>query len=291
MTEQELRAQVAHLQIVVKRLMNTSLSGDFSSAFRGGGLEFSQLRQYQRGDEVRSIDWKSSAKMHKLMVKEFIQEKERTVIIALDISSSLNCSSQYDLKQSYAHNMAASLAMIAQNTNDKVGLLLFADGVQRYVPPRKGRGHGAYIVRQIFSTPVAARVQTDFTVAFNHLASMRERGAIVFVVSDWIADEEGYTSLLPVVGRQYETVAVRVVDPRERHMPDVGVLPVIDPETGQTVLLDTRGAAGRALNEQLGKRLHDQKRLLKKNSIDVLDIDVGNSFVDALASFFYGRAR
>lgn len=291
MNEQELRAKVAHLQIVVKRLMNTSLSGDFSSAFRGGGLEFAQLRQYQRGDEVRSIDWKSSAKMNKMMVKEFVQEKERTVVIALDTSSSLQCSSQSELKTTYAQQMAASLAMIAQNTNDKVGLMLFSNKVQRFIPPRKGRGHGAYLVRQILSAPTEPHVETNMGDALDRLAALRVRGAIVFVVSDWIAPDEQYASLLPVVGRRYETVAVRVVDPREMHMPNVGVLPVVDPETGQTVVIDTRGSSGRKLNELLGKRLHDQERLLRKHSIAVLDVTVGHSFVDALTTFFHGRSH
>lgn len=291
MKEHELRAQIAHLQIVVKRLMDTQLSGDFTSAFRGGGLEFAQLRSYQPGDEVRSIDWKSSAKMNRMMVKEFVQEKERTVIVALDTSSSLNGSSQTDLKMSYAHNMAASLAMIAQNTNDKVGLLLFNDEVQHYIPPRKGRGHGSHLVRSIFSAPVEEQRHTNVAAALDHLASVRERGAIVFIVSDWITDDESYAPLLPVLGQRYEAVAVRVIDPRERSMPDVGVVPVIDPETGQTVLLDTRGRQGKQLNELLGKRLFDQKKLLRKHRIDVLDVEVGGSFVDALTTFFHGRAH
>lgn len=291
MTEQELRAKVAHIQIVVKRLMNTSLSGDFSSAFRGGGLEFSQLRAYQPGDEVRSIDWNSSAKMNKIMIKEFVQERERTVIIALDVSASLGTSSQEELKESYARNVAASLAMIAQGSNDKVGLMLFSDRVQQYYPPRKGRGNSAHLVRQIFTATSQTSATTDFSEALDRLAAMRERGAIVFVVSDWICQDETYASLLPVIGRQYETVAVRVIDPREQQLPDIGVVPVVDPETGYTVVLDTRGGAGCALNELLGKRLYDQKKLLKKHTIDVLDVEVGSSFVDALTTFFHGRSH
>lgn len=291
MTEQELRAKIAHIQIVVKRLMNTSLSGDFSSAFRGGGLEFAQLRKYQPGDEVRSIDWNSSAKMNKIMIKEFVQERERTVIVALDVSASLSTSSQENLKESYARNIAASLVMIAQGSNDKVGLMLFADGVQKYFPPRKGRGHSAHLIRQIFTATSAMNETTNFSGALDRLAAIRERGAIVFMVSDWICQNDTYASLLPVVGRQYETVAVRIVDPRERQLPDIGVLPVVDPETGYTVVLDTRGGRGKALNELLGKRLYDQKKLLKKHAIDVLDVEVGSSFIDALTTFFHGRSH
>lgn len=293
MTEQQLRSKIAHIHFVVRRLMNTALSGDFSSAFKGGGLEFAQLRGYLPGDDIRSIDWNSSAKMNKLMIKEFVQEKERTILIALDISSSLLCSSQESLKKEYAHNVAAALAMIAQNSNDKVGLLLFSDKIEAYIPPRKGRGHSAHIVRQIFNAGDDRELkrETNMRVASEFLAGLRLQSAIVFMVSDWITVDEGYAQLLPVIGTRFETVAVRVTDPRELILPDVGVLPVIDPETGQSVVIDTRGRAGMQLNELLIKRQHEQKRLLRKHKIDVLDITVGHSFIDAMTSFFHYRVH
>jgi len=293
MNEKELRAKVAHIQIVVKRLMNTDLSGDFTSAFKGGGLEFAQLRSYVPGDEVRSIDWKSSAKMNKLMVKEFVQEKERTVLIALDTSSSLVYSSQSLLKQAYACNIAASLALIAQHSNDRVGLLLFSDTVQQFIPPRKGKGHGAHVVRHIFTTGDEQRLETktDMRVALERIASLSSRNVILFIISDWITPDTSYIRFLPVVGTRYDAVAVRIIDPREVHLPDIGVLHTLDPETGETVMLDTRGAAGRELNAALQHRLYEQKMLLKKHKIDVLDVDVERSFIDAMTSFFHYRVH
>lgn len=293
MTEQQLRSKIAHIHLVVRRLMNTALSGDFTSAFKGGGLEFAQLRSYLPGDDIRSIDWNSSAKMNKMMIKEFVQEKERTVMIVLDTSSSLLCSSQDSLKKEYAHNVAAALAMIAQNSNDKVGLLLFSDKVDTYIPPRKGRGHSAHIVRQIFNAGDERELnrQTDLRSAANFLASQRLQSAIVFMVSDFIAPSESYTPMLPVIGTRFDAVAVRIADPREQTMPDVGVVPVVDPETGEAVVIDTRGRAGKQLNELLAKRQHEQKHLFKKHKIDVLDITVGTSFIDAMASFFHYRVH
>ena len=183
--------------------------------------------------------------------------------------------------------------MIAQNSNDKVGLLLFSDKVEAYIPPRKGKGHSAHIVRQIFSAGDERELkrETNLRVASEFLAGLRLQSAIVFMVSDWITVDEGYTRLLPVIGTRFETVAVRVTDPREQTLPDVGVLPVVDPETGQAVVIDTRGRSGKALNELLEKRQHEQKRLLRKHKIDVLDITVGSSFIDVMASFFHYRVH
>jgi uncharacterized protein (DUF58 family) len=289
MTEQELRKQIDHLQLVVKRLVDADISGDFASAFRASGLEFAQLRNYIPGDEVRSIDWKSSAKMNRLMVKEFVQERERTVFIALDISASLECSSQHELKQWHARMTAASLALIAQKSNDKVGLILFSDKVTHYLPPRKGRGHGGHIVRTIFAAPhEKGNGDTGIKAALDHLASRKEKKPIVFIISDWIADPASYQPLLAVIGRKYEAVAVRIIDALERHMPDLGVLPTIDPETGETVLVNT---GGKALAAYLNKRLAEQKQLFRRYKLATLDVDTAGSFVDALTTFFHGRSH
>ena len=291
MTEKDLRALIAHLQIIVKKLTSSDLSGDFSSAFRGSGLEFAHIRNYELGDEVRSIDWKSSAKMNRLMVKEFVQERERTVIIALDLSKSLNAGSQQELKETYARNTAACLAMMAQNTNDKVGLLLFAEKTIKYIPPHKGASHSARVVQEILTTPLAASSNTDLESSLKHLAGTHLRNAIVFIVSDWILNVEKITHLLAHIAHKNEAVAVRVIDPRERSLPDVGIIPALDPESGEVVLLSTGGARGAALNLLLGKRIHDQKQLLRKQKLSILDIEVGGSLVDALATFFHTRAH
>ncbi|MDQ5890461.1 MAG: hypothetical protein QG604_335 [Candidatus Dependentiae bacterium] len=291
MNDRELRALVAHLKIIVKRLTSADMSGDFSSAFRGSGLEFAHIRNYEMGDEIRSIDWKSSAKMNRLMVKEFVQERERTVMVLLDISASLRTGSQEQLKESYARNVAACLAMMAQNTNDKVGIMLFADKVLKYIAPRKGASYSAQAVHELLSTPCQSSGTTNFEAALNHLAAMRLRNAIVFVVSDWIAPTEHNPTLLSFLGNKNEAVAVRIIDPRERSLPDIGIVPTFDPETGHIVLLNTSGRAGKELNILLGKRLHDQKQLLRKHKFSVLDVEVGSSLVDALATFFHTRAR
>jgi len=291
MENKKLQALVAHLHIIVKKLTSSDLSGDFASAFKGSGLEFAHIRNYEQGDEIRSIDWKSSAKMNRLMVKEFVQERERTVIIALDLSSSLRCGSQEELKESYARTTAACLALMAQNTNDKVGLLLFAGAVIKYLPPRKGASYAAHLINEIFSNAIANGEQTSLATALKHLAGQHIRNSIIFIVSDWITPESEEAALLNYMGRKNEAVAVRIIDPLERHLPDLGVIPMIDPETGDIVLLNTSGTQGSRLNALLGARLHDQKSFLKKHHLAVLDIEVGCSLTHALATFFHARSH
>jgi uncharacterized protein (DUF58 family) len=292
MKNSQLAALVAHLKIIAHRLTSADMSGDFSSAFRGGGLEFAHIRNYELGDEVRSIDWKSSAKMNRLMVKEFVQERERTVIIVLDISASLAAGSREDLKHHSARTVAACLTLMAQNTNDKVGLILYADTVVCSLPPKKGKGYSAQLVHTILTTPQAADLTpSNMNAALTHLATLNLRNAIVFLVSDWIVPTQDYGALLAYVGRKNETVAVRITDPVERELPAIGVLPLYDPETGITTLVSTHRAQGKTIQTLLEKRRHDQKQLLKKHSIALMDIDLDCSLVTALAHFFHSRAH
>ncbi len=290
MKNQNLYAIVARLKIIVQRLTSADMSGDFSSAFRGSGLEFAHIRTYEMGDEIRSIDWKSSAKMHRLMVKEFVQERERTVMILLDVSASLNAGSQEELKEENARTVAACLAMMAQNTNDKVGLILFADKVLKLLPPRKGASYNAQLVNEILKTR-ATHSASNLDAALNQLAALHMRNAIIFIVSDWITPTENHSALLSFVGRKNETIAVRIIDPLERAFPRIGMVPIIDPETHELTIINTNGAEGKKLNLFLGQRLHDQKTLLQKNKIAILDITVGSSLIDSLVKFFHTRAH
>jgi uncharacterized protein (DUF58 family) len=290
MNDHKLRAVVARLQIIVKRLTSADMAGDFSSAFRGSGLEFAHIRNYEMGDEIRSIDWKSSAKMNRLMVKEFVQERERTVMVVLDLSSSLNVGSQEEIKEETARIVAACLAMMAQNTNDKVGILLFANEVIQFLPPRKGALYNAQLVHELLAT-TATKNQSAIETALNQLSALRLRNAIIFIVSDWIVPTEQHAALLSFIGRKNEVVAVRIVDPLERALPAIGMLPIIDPETGEELLINTSGTQGKQLALYLGQRLHDQKTLLRNHKIAVLDITVGSSLIDALVRFFHTRAH
>jgi len=290
MEERNLRALVAQLHIIVKRLTSADMSGDFSSAFRGSGLEFAHLRNYEMGDEIRSIDWKSSAKMNRLMVKEFVQERERTVIIAVDLSASLTAGSSEKLKADSARTVAACLAMMAQNTNDKVGLLLFAGTVIKFMPPRKGATYNTQLVHEILSAD-AIYAQSNINAPLNHLANIHLRNAIVFIVSDWILPTDQSTALLAFIGNKNETVAVRIMDPLERALPSLGLLPIIDPESGELTMINTASSAGRTLNAFLAQRLNDQKNLLNRNKIAILDIVVGSSLIDSLVKFFHTRAH
>ena len=290
MNDHKLRATVARLQIIVKRLTSADMAGDFSSAFRGSGLEFAHIRNYEMGDEIRSIDWKSSAKMNRLMVKEFVQERERTVMVVLDLSSSLNAGSQEELKDETARMVGACLAMMAQNTNDKVGILLFANTVIKFLPPRKGAVYNAQLVHELLET-TATGSASSIDTALNQLSALRLRNAIIFIVSDWVIPTEQNTALLSFVARKNEVVAVRVIDPLERLLPAIGMLPITDPETGEELLINTSGGQGKKLAAFMGQRLHDQKTLLRNHKIAVLDITVGSSLIDSLVRFFHTRAH
>jgi uncharacterized protein (DUF58 family) len=268
MKNAQLAALVAHIKIIARRLTSADMSGDFSSAFRGGGLEFAHIRNYELGDEVRSIDWKSSAKMHRLMVKEFVQERERTVILVLDVSASMLSGSREELKNQSACTVAACLALMAQNTNDKVGLILYADKVLSYMPPKKGAAYNAQLVNAILSAPhTTDHTTSNMDAALNHIATLNMRNAIIFIVSDWITATEHSGSLLAHVSRKNETVAVRITDPLERALPSLGLLPLYDPESGTTALISTQSSSGKTIN--------------------ALDC----SLVTALAHFFHTRAH
>ncbi len=189
MDRSELQAKIKHVSLLVKRLMHTSLAGEYLSGFKGTGLEFSQLREYIPGDEPRSIDWLSSAKVNKLMVKQFVQERERIVFIALDTSLSANYSSKQQLKWEYMQNMAAALAAIAQQSNDKVSLTLFNSKVDQYIQPRRGSVHAAHIMDSIFLAKPSGE-NSSLDSLLHHVARLQKRNAILFVISDWISQEE-----------------------------------------------------------------------------------------------------
>lgn len=272
--------------------MKTSFAGDFVSALKGSGLEFSQLRSYVPGDDVRSIDWKSSARHHKLMIKEFMQEKERTVILVLDRSLSLALQSQSSSKYQYAQYIATSIALIAEQSNDKVGLLVCGDA-WNYFPPRKGAKYCAALVEAILtSMPSDTEVFTREAIV-EKLMSHRLRNTVLCWISDWAAEiSEKDQAVLHLLGKQHEALAIRVYEPLERYVPDVGLLSLGNiAGSGEQILIETSGQDGVELNALLHERAQNQKRALSSARFSVLDIGTDTSYIDALASFFYHRAH
>lgn len=281
----EVREQIRHLRILSKRLVLTSISGGYLSAFKGHGFEFEQLREYVMGDDVRFLDWNASAKVGSLMFKESVPERDRVVIFAVDCSGSAGYSSHADLKRDVVLRFCSALSFVAGDGGDRVGALLFGGGLLRWFEPQRGEAHLAQITEALCSE-LQRGGRADFGEAFKFLVSLKRRNAILFLVSDWVVEEdEAFERLLRVVACEYEMVAVRVTDKCEESLPDVGVLQLCDPETGEEILVDTGAPEMRWLRERFAK----QRQSLERSGADVLDIRVGGHMARELASFFHKR--
>lgn len=286
----DIKNAVKKIKIATTRLMHSSLVGDYSSAFKGSGLEFDQLRDYQMGDDIRFIDWNSSAKMNKMMVKQFIQERDRTVIIVVDSSASSFFSSVYELRKDLIMNVAASLAFIASFNKDKVGLCLFSDRVEKWIPPARGKAHYGQVIKALTEFE-PSRNGTDLAAALKFLISLKKRNAIVFMLSDWIDHAHDYGRLLTIARVEYDFVAMRLLDKVEHDFPDIGLLELEDIESHKRTFIDTQGRGAKSLKRLLEARLSEQKKLFERKRIDLLDLTVGQSFVMPLIKFFHQRIR
>jgi len=298
MISQDIRSKIKKIKIHTKRIMQSSLSGDYLSAFKGSGLEFDQLREYSAGDDVRFIDWNSSAKMNKIMVKQFIEERDRTIILAIDLSASTLYSSQQELRRDSIANLAAALAFIANHNKDKIGALFFSDHIEEWIAPSRGNVHVGKIIEKLFAitesktdsrTKSGAQKKTNIAEALKFLINLKKRSAVVFMLSDWIDNQDEYSKFLRVASCQYDFIGIRILDRCEKDFPDIGLLDVIDPETGQQFVLDSRKV--KTLHTILNARLIEQKALFDKYRIDLLDIAIGQPFILPLVHFFSQRIR
>lgn len=288
MINESIRSKIRKIQIHSKRLMQSSFVGDYTSAFKGSGLEFEQIREYQLGDDVRRIDWNSSAKNNKMMVKQFIEERERTIILAIDVSASSIYSSQQELRQDLIAQLSGTLALVAAHNKDKVGALFFSDRVERWIAPSRGPTHIGNILEAIFTTNPTGK-ETNIEQALKFLIKLKKRNAVIFMLSDWIDTPERYENILKVARCTYDFVGIRILDTCERALPDVGLLDIQDPETGILYTLDT--AKHKKILLHLQTRLLEQKRMFEKYKIDLLDITIGHSFVNQLVMFLHQRIR
>lgn len=289
----DVRKKIKNITIQTKRLMQSAITGDYLSAFKGTGLEFDQLREYSFGDDVRFIDWNSSAKMNKIMVKQFIEERDRTIILAIDVSASAQFSSNAELRAETMAHVAAALAYVATQNNDKVGAVFFSDRVEAWIEPRRGNAHYGKIVETIFSIKPTG-TKTNFREALRFLISLKKRNAVLFVLSDWIEQVDAYSRLLKVAACKYDLIAVQFLDEREQAFPSFGLLSIQDPETGERLLLDTRRGKKDSLSSaQTVMQTHqcEQQRLCDKLSIDRLQLTVGQPFINPLIQFFHQRIR
>jgi len=292
MIDQSIQNKIKKIRIHTKRIMQSTIAGDYLSAFKGTGLEFHQIREYNMGDDVRSIDWLSSAKMNKIMVKQFIEERERTVILAIDVSASTQYSSQHELRTETITQLAGTLAFIASENKDKVGALFFSDTIEQWIPPSKGNVHIGKIIETLFSLKPNNK-QTNIAYALSHLIQLKKRNAVVFMISDWIDYTSDYQKLLRIARCEYDFVSVRILDQCEHTLTNIGMLDIYDNETGEMMVIDTRTKSndGHSLNHVLQSRLIEQKRLFEKYRIDLLDLTVAQPFINPLIKFFHQRIR
>ncbi len=285
----EVLRQVKLIELRTRGLVNTLLAGEYQSAFKGQGMEFAEVREYAPGDDYRAIDWNVSARMGHPYVKTYTEERELTVLFLVDMSGSEQFGTRGRFKAEVAAEIAAVIAMAAINNNDRVGLLLFTDRVEAFVPPKKGRRHALRLIRDLLAFRPEGR-GTDLAVALDYAGRVLHHRAIVFLISDFLA--AGFERSLKVLSRRHDLVAVTVSDPRERTLPDVGFLDLVDAETGERVVIDSSKRYVRDQFEHLAAEDEGRlRRLLRRLSVDRIDVRTDRSYVPALIGFFRARER
>jgi uncharacterized protein (DUF58 family) len=283
----EILRQVKLIELRTRGLVNSVFTGEYRSVFKGQGMEFSEVREYQPGDEVRSIDWNVTARMRRPFVKRYIEERELTVMLVVDLSGSERFGTVRRFKSELASELAAVLAMSAVRNNDRVGVLLFTDRIEHVIPPRKGRRHVLRIIRDLLAFEPVGR-GTDMVTAIDYVAKMLNQKAIVFIVSDFLEGDISHP--LKILAQRHDVVAVTVEDPSERDLPDIGIARLMDPETGDTFEVDTSSANVReAYSERVAVEREERKHLLRRLAIDEVAVRTEGGVVEPLLRFFRAR--
>ncbi len=290
MTTAEILRKVRGIEIVTRRLADEKLAGQYHSVFRGRGMAFSEVRPYQPGDDVRAIDWNVSARMNEPYVKLFIEEHEMTVLLLVDMSASGAFGTRASTKRDLAAEIAAVIAFSAIRNQDRVGLVAFTDRVERFVPPKRGRGHVLRVVREILGCEPAGR-QTRLRAALEFCGRVARRRTVVFVVSDFLDDLRDYGHALRVVSRKHDVVPIVLTDDVEERLPAVGLIELEDLETGARVLVDTRGPMREAYARRVAQARVARETLCRRLSIEAIDVRPGRPYLPALVAFFRARER
>jgi len=289
MIPKELFKKIRKIEIRTKGLVNNVFGGEYHSAFKGQGIEFSEVRPYQVGDDIRSIDWNVSARMGDTYVKVFEEEREQTVMLAVDVSGSNNFGTHGKFKREIAAEICAIVAFSAIQNGDKVGLLLFSDRIELFVPPKKGKRHVLRLIRDLFAHERQSR-RTSIATAAEHLIHVLRRHAVVLLISDFI--DEGFEKPLRALARRHDVVAVHLQDPRERNMPSVGLLEFTDAETGENVVLDTGSPHVRqSFMENAFRERQQLDEMFRNLRMDRVQINTEEGYIDPLIEFFRRRNR
>jgi uncharacterized protein (DUF58 family) len=289
MLPREVLRQIRRLQLKARRAVEDLLGGEYHSVFKGTGIAFEEVREYQPGDDIRAIDWNVSARMGHPFVKRFIEERERTVLLAVDCSGSQRFGTGARQKREVAAELAAVLAFSAVSNNDRVGLVQFTDRVERFVPPRKGARHVLRLIRDVLFYEPESR-GTSLKVGLDFLNRVLRRRTIVFLLSDFL--DEDFEPSFKRAGRRHDLIAVRIGDPREEELPAVGLLELEDAESGECLMIDTADRAVRdAFRSAAAARRLAFKQLAARAHTDLVDVSTDGSHLDALIRFFRLRER
>ena len=287
MIPRDLAKKIRYIQIYTSKAVNDALAGEYESIFKGRGMEFDEVREYQIGDDIRSIDWNVTARTGKPYVKRYVEERELTVFFMVDLSASGAFGSIRQTKNEVAAELCALLAFSAIKNNDKVGLIVFTDQVEMFIPPAKGTTHVLRLIRELLNFSPGQK-DTDISVAIEYLGRITTKKSVVFLISDFLG--EAYENQMRVLGKRHDLIAMSITDPREIKLPNVGLIELEDAETGELVMIDTGSALVRKRYENFGvsrqKRLND---LFRSMGVDHLEILTGRNYVRELVRFFRMR--
>lgn len=285
----ELLKRVRQIEIKTKSLSQNIFAGEYHSAFKGRGMAFAEVREYQYGDDIRDIDWNVTARFNRPYIKVFEEERELTVMLLIDISGSLEFGTIKQFKKDMVTEIAATLAFSAITNNDKIGVIFFSDRIEKYIPPKKGRKHILYIIRELIDFQPQSR-KTDIGLGFQYLTDLVKRHCTAFVISDFI-DNKPFKNPLTIANRKHDVVAIQVYDRRVAELPPIGLIKMRDAETGHEQWVDTSSRAVRIMHREWWKRKQSYlDDVFKKSSVDYISVRTDQDYVKALMALFKMRS-
>ncbi len=289
MTPEEVTREVRRIEITTRHLVRDIVAGEYSSAFRGRGVEFAEVREYQPGDDVRTIDWNVTARLGSAYVKRYLEERELSVMFVVDVSASGIFGSLRRTKSDLAVELCAVLALAAARNNDRVGSILFTNRVERHLGPAKGRRHTLRVISELLAFEPAGR-GTDVGAALAELEPSLRHRAVIFILSDFLAPDFGTT--IARLARRHDVVALHLVDPRERTLPDTGIVTLWDPESGEWRRVDTSDSGVREYFHRRADEFDSAlERRLRERGVDLLRLETGRSYAEPLLTFFRRREK
>ena len=289
METSEIIKKVRKIEIKTRGLSSNIFAGQYHSAFKGRGMAFSEVREYQFGDDVRDIDWNVTARFHRPYVKVFEEEREMTVMLLIDVSGSLDFGTEKQMKRDMVTEIAATIAFSAIQNNDKIGVVFFSDRIEKYIPPKKGRKHILYIIREMLDFHPESK-RTDVKQAVEFLSSVQKRRTTAFILSDFYVRDD-FRQSLQICNREHDVVAIQVYDQRAKELPDVGLMKVVDAETGHEQYVDTGSKALRqAYHKYWISRQSQLEETFNKSNVDHVSVATNEDFVKALMMLFKQRS-